>query len=300
MRIVVTGGSGFVGGALAKRLAKEGHDVLLPLRDASATVAIKPIEEMAASDWRPVLAGADAVVHCAAIAHIGPSIPYSAYAAVNRDASARLAEAAVAEDIRRFVFLSSIRAQCGAASGIVQSERTKPQPTEAYGRSKLQAEELISRALPSAVMLRPALVVGPDPKGNLAALLRVARLPLPLPLGSLTAPQAMVSQDALVEAILLALGNEAMWGGTYVVAQDPHPTLAGIIGELRRGMDRGPGLLPCPPWLLAFPLKLLGRGEMAARLTGGLRVDAAKLRAAGWKPGATLTAALRSIGASGR
>jgi UDP-glucose 4-epimerase len=301
VRIVVTGGSGFVGRALARRLDAGGHEVVLPLRQpsgAAGAVAIKPIEEMSVSDWRPVLAGAEAVVHAAAIAHIGPSVPYGAYAAVNRDAAARLAEAAAAERVPRFVFLSSIRAQCGATSDRVQNERSKPKPSEAYGRSKLQAEGLIRKAIPQAVVLRPALVVGPAPKGNLAALLKLARLPLPLPFGGLDAPQAMVALDALIDAVLLALAEPAMRGETYCVAQEPHPTLAGVITEMRRGLGRGPGLLPCPPALLAFPMKLIGRGEMAERLTGGLRVDAAKLRAAGWKPAVPLRETLRAIAAS--
>jgi nucleoside-diphosphate-sugar epimerase len=301
MRIVVTGGSGFVGRALAKRLAANGHDVVLPLRDASAApgaVPIKPIEEMTAGDWRPVLAGADAVVHCAAIAHIGPSVPYNAYAAVNRDAVARLADATAAAGATRFVFLSSIRAQCGATSDAVQSEKTRPEPTEGYGRSKLQAEALILKALPRAVILRPALIVGRDPKGNLATLLKFAKFGLPLPFGNLNAPQAMVALEALIEAILLALTNDAMRGETYCVAQDPHLSLSCILKEMRRGMGRSPGLLPCPPALLAFPLKLIGRGEMAARLTSGLKVDAAKLRAAGWKPALGLATALKGIGAA--
>jgi nucleoside-diphosphate-sugar epimerase len=299
MKVVVTGGSGFVGKALAARLAKDGHDVVLPLRaevTVQGSVPIKPIEDMAAADWRTVLAGADAVVHCAAIAHIGPAVSYTAYAAVNRDAAARLAEAAAAAGVRRFVFLSSIRAQCGATSAVTQSERTKPEPSEAYGRSKLQAEELVRRALPQAVILRPALVVGPEPKGNLATLARLARLPLPLPFASLDAPQAMVARDALVDAIALGLANRAMDGEVYCVAQDPHPTLAGVLAEMRRGRGRPPGLLPFPPRLLAFPLKLIGRGDMAERLTGGLRVDASKLKASGWKPAGGVTAALRQIG----
>ena len=304
MRIVVTGGSGFVGRALAKRLAAAGHEVVLPLRKDAAIpggLPIKPIEEMVVADWRPLLARAEAVVHAAAIAHIGPSVSYGAYAAVNRDAAARLAEAAAAERVARFVFLSSIRAQCGATSERVQNERSKPEPSEAYGRSKLQAESLILKAVPQAVILRPALVVGPAPKGNLAALLRLARSPLPLPFGGLDAPQAMVTLDALIDAVLLALIEPAMRGETYCVAQEPHPTLAGVITEMRRGLGRGPGLLTIPPPLLAFPLKLLGRGDMAERLTGGLRVDSGKLRAAGWKPGAGVGAMLREIArASGR
>jgi nucleoside-diphosphate-sugar epimerase len=299
MKIVVTGGSGFVGKRLAKRLAGEGHDVVLPLRQPGSVaggILIKPLEEMSLTDWCPVLDGADAVIHCAAIAHIGPSVPYAAYAAVNRDATGRLAEAAAAAGIRRFVFLSSIRAQCGAISTAIQNEQTKPAPGEAYGRSKLQAEALVLKSLPEAVILRPALIVGANPKGNLQTLLKLARLPLPLPFQSFQSPQAMVSLDALIDAILLALRETGMAGEVYCVAQDPHPTLASTLSDMRRGMRRGPGLLPCPTRLLTFPLKLIGRGEMAERLLGGLKVDASKLKAAGWKPAVGITTTLRALG----
>ncbi len=302
MRIVVTGGSGFVGRALATRLSGLGHEVVLPLRHPAAAkgqIPIKPIEDMTSADWRPVLAGADAIVHCAAIAHIGPSVPHGAYMAVNRDAAARLAEAAAAAGIGRFVFLSSIRAQCGATSDAVQTERTIPEPAEGYGRSKLQAEELILNALPRAVILRPSLVVGRNPKGHLATLIRLARLGLPLPFGSLDAPQAMVALDALVDAVELALAHEAMGGEIYCVAQEPHPTLSDMLAEMRRGLGRNPGLFPCPPALLTLPLKLAGRGDLAERIEGGLRVDAAKLRAAGWEPTVDLSSVLRDMARAG-
>ncbi len=180
MRIVLTGGTGFLGRALVKRLRAAGHQLVLPLRqpgEIEGGVAIQPIETMSVADWRPILAGADAVIHAAAIAHIGASVPYAAYAAVNRDAAARLAEAAAAERVRRFVFISSIRAQCGATSDRPQTESTKPEPTEAYGRTKLQAEALVLKAVPTATILRPALIVGAEPKANLQVLLRLARLP---------------------------------------------------------------------------------------------------------------------------
>ncbi len=300
MKIVLTGGSGFLGQALAERLRTAGHEVVLPLRspgDVKGAVAIPPIEQMSAADWRPILIGAEAVIHAAAIAHIGPGVSYADYAAVNRDAAARLAEAAAAERIRRFVFVSSIRAQCGATSGKVQTERTKPEPTEAYGRSKLQAEGLILKALPTATILRPALIVGPEPKGNLRTLLKLARLKMPLPFGGLQAPQAMVSLGGMADAVELALARDAMAGEVYCLAEAPHLSLAGIVTALRRGMRRGPGLISLPPPLLAFPLKLVGRGDMAERLTGGLSVDAGKLAALGWKPSRSLKSVLEGIGA---
>ena len=307
MRIVVTGSSGFVGKALAAHLAHQDHDVVLPLRrkpeanlssDRIRQIIVPPLEDMTLEDWQPVLAGADAVIHTAAIAHIGPSVPESAYNAINRDASALLAEAAVAQGLRRFVFISSIRAQVGATSDVIQTEQTPPAPTEAYGRSKLEAEGLIRKWLPQATILRPAVIVGLEPKGNLATLLKLAALPVPLPFGALYAPQAMVSLDGLIDAVLLALDNSAMSGEIYCLAETPHLSLTEVIAALRKGLDRPRWLLPIPAPLMSLPLRSIGKSAMAEKLSGGLSVDASKLMALGWRPKEPLTSVLQRLGAA--
>jgi nucleoside-diphosphate-sugar epimerase len=306
MRIVVTGATGFVGRELAERLSREGHQLLLQVRAGATSpllafgeLMVTPsIETISTSAWRDHLKGVDAVVHIAAIAHIGPSVPENAYNAVNRDASGRLAEAAAAEGIKHFVFFSSIRAQVGATSDVVQTELTPPEPTEAYGHSKLEAEGLIRRWLPQATILRPAVIVGPQPKGNLATLLKLAALPVPLPLGALRAPQAMVSLDGVIDAVLLALDNPAMSGETYCLAQIPHLSLTEILTALRQGLGRPRWLLPAPAPLLGLLLKVVGRAAMAKKLSAGLSVDASKLMALGWQPREDLKTVLQRMGAA--
>jgi nucleoside-diphosphate-sugar epimerase len=307
VRIVVTGGTGFVGKALAAHLAHQDHDLVLPLRrrlqahspsDHIKRILAPPLEDMMIDDWRPVLSGADAVIHTAAIAHIGTSVPESAYTAVNRDAAARLAEAVASEGIKRFVFISSIRAQVGATSDVIQTELTPPAPTEAYGRSKLEAERLIRQWLPQATILRPVVIVGPEPRGNLATLLKLAALPIPLPFGALHAPQAMVSLDGVLEAVLMALGHPAMAGETYCLAETPHLSLTEVLTALRHGLNRPPWLLPVPTPLLNLPLRVMGKTAMAGKLSGGLAVDPSKLKALGWQPKESVSAVLQRIGAA--
>lgn len=298
MRVVLTGGSGFLGGALATRLHDAGHTLVLPARrEIRHGVAIPSIADMTAAEWTPIVAGADAVVHAAAIAHIGSSVPPGDYGAVNRDASARLAQAAAGAGVQRFVFISSIRAQVGAASAERQDEASAESPTEPYGRSKLEAERLIRGVFPDAVVLRPALIVGPHPKGNLAALLRLAALPLPLPFGGLVAPQAMASLGGVADAALMALGRADMAGQTYCLAEEPHLSLADMLAAMRRGLGRPARLFSVPAGLAAAPLRLLGRSAMADRLTVGLRVDSTRLRALGWRPDVPLVQVLEDIAA---
>ena len=130
------------------------------------------------------LRGADAVIHSAGLAHGMSGRPEDDYRSINTEATTALARAAEKAGAKRFIFLSSIRAQTGPTAETVLTEMDEPRPTDAYGRSKLAAEESLARLGLDWVALRPTLVYGPGVKGNMGALLELARLPLPLPLGA--------------------------------------------------------------------------------------------------------------------
>jgi UDP-glucose 4-epimerase len=289
MRILVTGASGFVGRDLVEDLAAQGHRVRAAMRQP-ADIFSRAVEVVAVSDlarpleWRPLLSDINAVVHLAGIAHITSGIAEDLYDRVNRAATAALAAAAARDRIERLVFVSSIRAQCGPACDHPLTEADTPRPVDAYGRSKLAAEEAIRAASLPFTILRPALIYGPGVKGNLADLVQLARSPWPLPFGALHNRRSLLARSNLVAAIHLALVAPAMLNETYVVA-DPEPlTMAGIVAALRQGLGRGPRLIPVPPSLLVLALKATGRAHLWDRIGGNCVVEPAKLLAAGWRP----------------
>jgi len=288
-RVLVTGAAGFIGRALVADLATAGHQVRAAMRHP-ADVFSRQVEVVAVSDltrpveWRALLKGVDTVVHLAGIAHAGPSIAEEVYDRVNRLATAELAAAAQRAGVRRLVFLSSIRAQCGPAAKHTLSERDSPQPTDAYGRSKLAAEQAVRASNVPFTILRPVLIYGPGVKGNMARLIELARTPWPLPFGLMSNRRSLLSRDNLIGAVHLALRTPETAGETYVVA-DPAPvSLAEIVTALRAGLGRPPRLLPVASWPLALALKATGRHETWERLGGELRADAGKLLGAGWRP----------------
>src|SRR5205085_3034147 len=134
------------GRPLTAALAAGGYTVRAAVRDRRAQgfppgVEVAKHPELANPVfWAPLIAGMDAVVHLAGIAHVGTDVPEASYDRVNHVATAELARAAAAAGVRRLVFMSSVRAQSGAAADAPLSETDAPRPSDAYGRSKLAAE----------------------------------------------------------------------------------------------------------------------------------------------------------------
>jgi nucleoside-diphosphate-sugar epimerase len=299
-RILVTGASGFIGRAVVADLAAAGHSVRAAMRQP-ADVFARSVEVVAVSDltrpveWRALLKNVETVVHLAGIAHTGPGVAEDAFDRVNRLATAELANTAHAVGIRHLVFVSSIRAQSGPASSSMVRETDAPQPTDAYGRSKLAAEEAVRASNVPHTILRPALIYGPGVKGNLARLMQLAQTPWPLPLGLCRNRRSLLARGNLIAAIHLALEAPATRNQTFIVA-DPTPlTLSDIVTALRAGAGRSPGLLPVPSPLLALAMKAFGRDDEWQRLGGTLVADPGKLLGAGWKPTIDTRAGLREM-----
>jgi len=304
--VALTGATGFIGRHLLADLQRRGWRVRILLRrptalSGDATSAVVG-DLTAPRNMAAALEGVDAVVHSAGVAHADGTIvsgmPEDDYRALNTDATVALARAARRAGAKRFVFLSSIRAQSGPTADCVLSEGTPAEPTEPYGRSKLAAEHGLAELDIDWVALRPVLVYGPGVKGNMAALLKLARTRWPLPLASLEAKRSLVAVDNLATAVDLVLGTPGPLRRPFIVADRDAVTVAEIVKHLRGGMGRGAGLVPAPVSLLSAAAALLGRQGMFARLTGSLVVDTAAIDALGFTPSLTSAEGLRRLGAS--
>ena len=252
----------------------------VPIETASAIIGdIARPQNMAAA-----LADADAVIHSAGLAHAMSGLPEDDYRMLNTDATIGLARAAQRAGAKRFVFLSSIRAQSGPSAEHALTEAQQPHPTDAYGRSKLAAEQALAELDLDWVALRLVLVYGPGVKGNMAELLRLARSPWPLPLGTLAAPRSLLSLDNLVAAVDTVLAAPSPLRRPLIVADRGALTIPQMIAAMRSGLGRRSRLIPLPPRLLEAALRASGRMETYQRVTGSLVADPTALAQLGWTP----------------
>jgi UDP-glucose 4-epimerase len=291
MRVLVTGASGFVGRGLTRTLSRAGYHVRAAARDRSKVPAAEFVEAVRMPDlsrpvdWRPLLTDVDAVVHLAGIAHVSGKIPEHQYDRINRLATKELAlQASLAPNVRRLVFVSSIRAQTGPAAEHVLTEEDTPQPTDVYGRSKLAAEAFVRGYGVPFTILRPVVIYGKGARANVGQLARIASMPVPLPFGAFKKKRSLLALENMLSAIQFVLEHPATAGETYVVA-DPLPvSLAEMITTLREARGRSPKLLSLPPGWVGAMLRGLGKANVWERIGSSLVADITKLREAGWKP----------------
>jgi nucleoside-diphosphate-sugar epimerase len=306
-RVLVTGGQGFIGKALAFGAFSKGFNVRVSSRNTLSgslnNFEFSKVSSLGSStDWLVALKDVYSVVHCAGRAHVmkdNVKDPLAAFRTVNLDATLNLAHQAVNSGVKRFVFISSIGVN-GSQTGIgnLYSEVDDPKPHNDYALSKLEAElglmQIAAETGLEVVIIRPPLVYGPGVKANFAALMRAVQRGWPLPLGAVYNQRSLVALDNLVDFIITCITHPQAANQTFLVSdgQDLSTT------ELVRGMAQAAGvpsrLLPVPVWALQAGASLLGKGEAVQRLCGNLQVDISKARRLlGWVPPFSVDEGLR-------
>ena len=309
--LVVTGANGFVGRAVCRRALAAGHAVTALVRRPGGCVDGVREWVHGGADFDgldeawPAELCADCVIHLAARVHVmrdeSPD-PDAAFDATNVAGTLRLAEAARKHGVRRILYASSIKAVGESDGGAPLSEIMHPDPQDAYGRSKLRAEQQLVRFGASAgldvVVVRPPLVYGPSVRANFLRMMDAVARGIPLPLGSVSARRSIVYVDNLADAMLQCATDPRAAGECFHVADDDAPSVTGLLRLVGDALGKPARLLPVPAALLRALGKLTGRSAAIDRLTGSLQLDTGRIkRVLGWQPPYTTRQGLEATAA---
>ena len=205
---------------------------------------------------------ADYIVHCAGIAHrMGKMKPHETqqYYDVNAALTLSIAQYAVKQKIKKFIYLSSLFAY--GNTDTVINENTPPFPQDVYGKSKLLAEKKLqhffhNKKYTSCIILQPPLIYGPNNKGNMKLLMQCAKKKIPLPLATVQKKRSLIYVGNLIDAILTVIEKDTSAYNTYLLSDGQDLTTKELYNIFFQTLHNRTGTFYFPLTLLKVIAKI--------------------------------------------
>jgi nucleoside-diphosphate-sugar epimerase len=294
VKCLVSGATGFIGRQLCQQLVARGDALLALSLSGERLPGGLPTQALDLARHEPddaALEGVDVVFHLAGVAHRHAAA--TDYDSLNVDATLRLARQAARCGARCFIFLSSVKAMGPAQQKEPRAERDCQPPDDPYGLSKWRAEcalrEEFATGDMAVVILRPTLVYGAQPKGNLRLLADGVRRGLPRPPAG--GARSMVALADLVDLLCRLSIRHPPGVSTWIVTGGVDYSTREIYDLLREAAGKGRGLAWLPPWAWRLGAWLFDRvrgdgvDSTWDRLFGTERYsNSAVLSATDWRP----------------
>jgi len=283
-KVLVTGANGFVGSVLCPLLNEQGWQVVKASRHPlSGFVTVGDIGPD--TNWNEALKEVEAVIHLAARVHVmndDEANPLAAFRNVNTAGTKHLAQSAAHAEVKRMIFVSTIKVNGEATEEKPFDETMAADPQDPYGQSKWEAEqalwEVVGKTELQGVVIRPPLVYGAGVKGNFDTLLKVAEKGLPLPLKSVNNARSLVFVGNLAHGICTALQTEAANDQTFLISDGEDLSTAQLITRTAEALGKRAKLFSFPLPLLKLAGRMTGKSGMIDRLTGSLQINSSKIR----------------------
>lgn len=302
MRVAITGATGFVGREVLAELTAQGYEAVPIVRSPAGLENEIVVADLAAAGIPPErLRGVECLIHLAARTHMmdkeGPSAD-AAYYRGNVLSTRMVLDAAIAAGIRRIVFMSSIKVVGDHSEpGERLNAASAPRPGDAYGRSKLEAENELRQRCSAAgiewVIIRPPLVYGAGVKANFERMIALVAKRIPLPLASVRNRRSMVHVANLASATVRACVARGAANRVLVLA-DMTLSTPDLLRAVARASDTTAHLFPVSPAVLRLVGRLSGKSNIVDRLIGSLELDSEEsFRALDWRPPIAPEQALR-------
>lgn len=294
--LLITGGRGFVGRNLIDNLCASGFEItslVKSSKDSPSSTEVQLPETPIVPDLLKSVEKSgktlEAVIHCAGLAHGKmKNADYEDYKKANVELTEQVAEVAIKLNVKKFVFFSTVGVY-GRSAESKLSEESALAPYDYYSRSKLEAENLLIQKFKNAglesklVIIRPPLIVGPNPPGSLGKLIRLSSRRIPLPFGDADNKRTILSLDNLIDFIKFTLEHEKA-NGIFTLADDEILSTRDMIALIRNALDKRALLVPIPKSFFKLMAELVRRPHIYEQLFGDLMVSNSRAKSIGWKP----------------
>jgi UDP-glucose 4-epimerase len=290
--IFITGATGFVGKRLVKAIDSNIRVLSREKQPDYETVVCDLKSEVIPDN---ALDGVDTVFHLAGFSHDlrDATKIQNLYQKVNVDATIRLAKLAVKSDVKKFVFISSVKAGGSSTFGTCISEKDQSDPEGVYGKTKREAElKLLKIGKESGMhvsIIRPSLVYGPNVKGNLQLMLTGIKKSWFPPLPETGNKRSMIHVDDLVRAILLVADDDCTNGEIFIATDGTPHSSRDIYNAMCSVLGKSIPKWSIPKFLFDMVSLISSRIKYKVnKLLGDECYSSAKLEALGFKARKTL------------
>lgn len=301
-QLLVTGATGFVGSRLCECALQKDWPVRCTVRRSGIHNGIVVGDLGPDTDWSAALHSIDIVVHLAARVHVMEetnSDPLAEFRRVNVEGTLNLAQQVVIANVKRFVFISSIKVN-GESTPLNRPYTSEdiPKPIDPYSISKFETEEglrkLATETGLEVVIIRPPLVYGPGVKANFLSMMRWLNKGVPLPLGAIHNKRSLIALDNFVDLIMTCVDHPAAANQTFMASDGDDLSTTELLQQLSLCLGRPARLVPMPAYLLNYAAIYLGKRNVAQRLLGSLQVDITKTRdLLDWRPPLSVSESLQ-------
>jgi nucleoside-diphosphate-sugar epimerase len=244
-KVLITGGNGFIGRKLCSKLSFSGRKIKKIVRkikenDSSEQCICEFGVDQVSED---VFDDVDTVFHLVGVTHdINNSMTDSLYYDVNVTATEQLAKTAAKKGVKRFIYISSVKAGGSPTFGECMTEEDQAEPDGIYGKTKREAEirllEIGNKSEIDISIIRPALVYGPGVKGNLRKMLLSIKKGWFPPLPEIGNRRSMIHVDDLVDLLLLVERDKRSNGEIFIATDGNNYSSNQIYRAMSKSVDK--------------------------------------------------------------
>lgn len=290
---LVVGASGFVGRVLCQQLQAQGVYVRALIRKAQKgdwdDAVVTDLENFQQQEEK-IFADIETIYYLASIAH--NKAPESSYQKINVDLCLQFALRAMANGVKRFIYVSSTKAMAEPPDGEYVDESFLKEPTDSYGLSKRRAEQGLlalsknkETGFEHLVIVRPCLIYGAGVQGNLYLMMSMIDKDLTPSLPETRARRSMISVNDVVVALMAVAGNVKAHRQVYILTDKQAYSVKQIEKALRLQLGKKSPRWQIPALVFTLAKNIPVASTLVAKLSRSALYSSRKIeREIGWLP----------------